>query len=231
MDLAALSLPELTDRRRELIRALAGTEHDPAGTPTAPAARVFTGVLYAAADLPRTLRAGAAGERARASVLIASPLLGMVGPADPIPASRLAMGSVQGVGVLGSFWRTALESALDERAGELIVDVRSSEFAALWRPPAGSPWVAVRVEQEVGGERRVVSHFAKHWRGLLIRHLLTRRGAEPTDARSLLRATRPLVRSGVLLAVELASARRGGQPEVLTLVVGPQGAGAGRGSA
>ena len=139
LDLAALGLLGLTEQRSRLVQALAGAEHDPAGLPTAPAAQVFTGVLFAAADLPRVLRGTASGERARRSLLVASPLLGMVGPADPVPASRLRMGTVPGVGALGPFWRRGLESVLAERVdGDLVVDARSSEFATLWRPPASA---------------------------------------------------------------------------------------------
>lgn len=201
--------------------ALAGTVLDLATTPTAPAANVFTGVLYAAADLPGLLhRRTSASGRTRESVLIASPLLGVVTPTDRIPASRLGMGTVDGIGGLGPFWRPHLESTLDpSAAGRVVVDVRSSEFLPLWRPPADSTWVSVRVVQESGGERRVVSHFAKHWRGMLVHHLLTRRGAEPTDLRSLVRATRGLVASGAIEGVEHEPAPRAGSPATLTLVV------------
>lgn len=220
LDLTALSLPGLTERRRDLLTALRGTEHDIADSPTARACDVFTGVLYAAAGLPRLLaRPGSAAERARRCVLITSPLLGMVGPDDRIPASRLAMGTVPGVGGLGAFWRPGLETALAERAeGELVVDVRSGEFTPLWRPPSSASWVTVRVEQDVDGERRVVSHFAKHLRGVLVGHLLRRRGAEPTDLRSLVRAARALQAQGTILAAEVAPSSSSAKPHVLTLV-------------
>ncbi len=39
--------------------------------------------------------------------------------------------------------------------------------------------MAVNVFTEVNGVRKVVSHFAKHTRGELARHLLTRRGKAP----------------------------------------------------
>jgi len=221
LDPASLALPELLTARTTLLAALAGTPHDPASAPTARAADVLTGVLYAAADLPGLLRRrGSAPERTRRSVLIASPLLGAVTPTDRIPASRLAMGTVDGVGGLGPFWRPHLEAALDPRAaGRVVVDVRSSEFLPLWRPPADAAWVSVRVVQEADGERRVVSHFAKHWRGMLVHHLLTRRGTEPTDLRSLVRAARGLVTSGAITGVEHEDAARPGSPAVLTLVV------------
>lgn len=220
LDLERLSMPELTERRRTLLTALAGTEHDPTGAPTARAADVLTGVLYAAAGLPSLLaRPGVTSAKTRSSVLIASPLLGMVGPDDLVPASRLAMGTVPGVGGLGPFWRPGLEAALDARAAnDLVVDVRSSEFAPLWRPPAFAAWVTVRIEQEVDGERRVVSHFAKHLRGVLVRHLLHRRGTEPTDARSLARAAKGLITSGAITGVELTPSRTASKPDVLTLV-------------
>lgn len=221
LDLDSLAFPELRTARATLLAALAGTANDPASTPTAPAAEVLTGVLYTAADLPGLLRRRtAAAGRTRDTVLIANPLLGMVTPLDRIPASRLAMGMVDGIGGLGPFWRRPVAAALDTRAaGRVVVDVRSSEFLPLWRPPSTSTWVSVRVVQESGGERRVVSHFAKHWRGMLVQHLLTRRGNEPTDLRSLVRAARGLVTSGAIQGVEHEHAPRPGSPATLTLVV------------
>lgn len=214
-----LSLPDLTDQRVALLAALAGTEDDPASHPTAPAAEVFTGVLYSAAGLPALLRRTVA-PRVRESVLIASPLLGMVGPADPVPASRLAMGRVPVVGSLAAHWRPDLQAALDDRVnGDLVLDARSGEFAPLWRPPATADWVTTSVVQQVGDSRRIVSHSAKHWRGLLAHHLLGRRAAPPQDARGLLRAVRGLIRSGDLLDVTLTPAPSPGRPSVLTLIV------------
>lgn len=222
LNLTALSLPELTAPRRRLLDALAGGPDDVTRSPAARSADVFTGVLFAAAALPRLLDSrGSAAGRTREQVLIASPLLGMVRPQDRIPASRLAMGTRTGVGALGPYWRPVLESALAPlAAGRLVVDARSSEFLPLWRPSADATWVRVAVEQQRSdGARRVVSHFAKHWRGILAHHLLTRRGTEPTDLRSLVRATRGLVTSGAILAVEHDGAARAGQPATLTLVV------------
>ena len=220
LQLDSLALPELTSARAELLSALDGTPFQAHDVPAAHAADVFTGVLHSAAGLPRILaRPGPAAHRASTDVLIASPLLGLVSPADQVPASRLAMGHVEGIGGLGGFWRPHLTAALEARAtGELIVDVRSSEFTPLWKPPVDACWVSVRIVQDVDGVRRVVSHFAKHLRGVLIHHLLTRRGNEPTDLRSLVRAAQGLIRSGEITGVESEVAQRPGQPHVLTLV-------------
>jgi cytoplasmic iron level regulating protein YaaA (DUF328/UPF0246 family) len=56
----------------------------------------------------------------------------------------------------------------------LLVDLRSSTYAAFWRPPADlAPRVAtVRVLHESGGTRKVVSHFNKATKGRLVRALL-----------------------------------------------------------
>ena len=58
------------------------------------------------------------------------------------------------------------------------MDCRSSTYAAAWTPPPAQT-VAVNVFTEVDGVRKVVSHFAKHTRGELARHLLqpARQGA------------------------------------------------------
>jgi cytoplasmic iron level regulating protein YaaA (DUF328/UPF0246 family) len=46
----------------------------------------------------------------------------------------------------------------------------------------------VNVFQERNGKRTVVSHFAKHTRGELARHLVTRRGKAPETPAALLKA-------------------------------------------
>jgi cytoplasmic iron level regulating protein YaaA (DUF328/UPF0246 family) len=45
--------------------------------------------------------------------------------------------------------------------------------------------VAVRVLRDDGGRRSVVSHMAKHTRGLVTRHLLERGGRDPRTPQAL----------------------------------------------
>jgi len=92
------------------------------------------------------------------------------------------------VGRLASFWKPQLNVALAAAtAGELLVDCRSSTYAAAWTPPPPQT-VAVNVFTEVNGARKVVSHFAKHTRGELARHLLSRRGKAPQTPAQLQKA-------------------------------------------
>jgi cytoplasmic iron level regulating protein YaaA (DUF328/UPF0246 family) len=94
------------------------------------------------------------------------------------------------VGRLASFWKPQLSEALTAAAsGHLLVDCRSSTYAAAWAPPPAQT-VSVNVFTEVNGVRKVVSHFAKHTRGELVRHLLARRGNAPQTPAQLLKATR-----------------------------------------
>jgi len=239
LDLDGLSSPSLTPLRRNVLDALAETSARPdavaalgvgasladevarnvalAAAPTAPAARVYTGVLYAAAGLGRLTPAQR--NRAHESVRIVSGLWGLVAPGDAIPAYRLSMGTdLPGVGPLAAVWREPLAAELDERAaGDLVVDARSAAYLAAWHPPRGTDWVTVRVERDAGGVRQVVSHHAKHTRGVLTRHLLTRRARLPRTALELDRAARELVGTD-LLGVELGPAVARGA-RTLTLVV------------
>ncbi|MFV0286110.1 MAG: YaaA family protein [Demequina sp.] len=188
VDMAALSHPSLTGARERVGAALAKVSgqrnafdvldvgpslHDEVErnrslwtNPADVAARVYSGVLYdaaGAADWDGTSLARAA-ERIR----IISALWGAVSPADRIPAYRLSMSTSLGrIGALASFWRQHLAADLSHLAGDgIIVDCRSSSYVAAWRP-TGHPCVAVRVERELHGKRSVVSHMAKHTRGLL----------------------------------------------------------------
>jgi cytoplasmic iron level regulating protein YaaA (DUF328/UPF0246 family) len=98
--------------------------------------------------------------------------------------------SLPDVGRLASFWKPQISAALAAASeGELLVDCRSSTYSAAWAPPPAQT-VAVNVFTEVNGVRKVVSHFAKHTRGELARHLLTRRGAAPRNPAQLLKAAR-----------------------------------------
>ena len=68
----------------------------------------------------------------------------------------------------------------------LLVDLRSSTYAAFWRPtPEVSRRVAPgRVLNESGGRRTVVSHFNKATKGRIVRALLED-GADPRTPQAL----------------------------------------------
>jgi uncharacterized protein len=233
MSLAELSFPSLTEPRTKVLAGLARlSAHDDAleqlgvgaslaaevarntrleQEPAAPAYRVYSGVLYDALNyrgLTSTQR-----RKANDAVVVVSGLWGAIGFADRIPAYRLSMAvALPGLGRLASFWKPHLSSALAEAAeGHLLVDCRSSSYAAAWAPPPGQT-VAVNVFTEQDGKRTVVSHFAKHTRGELARHLLSRRGKAPETPEQLLKATKEHWRA------ELVSAE-GRRPSALNIVL------------
>ena len=158
--------------------------------PAAPASAVYTGVLYDAAGAADWT--GTDLERAGERVRIVSALWGAVSPADRIPAYRLSMSTSLGrIGPLASFWRQQLAEELGHLAhGRLVIDCRSSSYVAAWRP-AGTPHVSVRVERELNGKRTVVSHMAKHTRGLLT-GALVKADAVPESPQDLADAARTL---------------------------------------
>lgn len=240
LDLSTLSFPALTEQRKQVLHALVElTTHHPeqalatlglspgqrhevdrdAGlltAPAAPAGRIYTGVLYDALGLA-TLDA-AARRRARAALVISSALFGAVRITDRIPAYRLSAGvTLPGVGGLNSSWRAPLADAMAEAAGRgLVVDLRSSGYAAMWSPdPAvAERTVTVRVLHErPDGTRAVVSHFNKATKGRLVRALLTG-GGSPRDPESLAELCHALG-----FSVDLAPATGRGAARRLDVVV------------
>jgi cytoplasmic iron level regulating protein YaaA (DUF328/UPF0246 family) len=188
LDLAALSFPELTTRRDRLVDALTklsarrpqtaldrlGLSRGQAGelsrnialrtAPAAPAGEVYTGVLF------ERLRLHQLSPEARARVVIASALWGVVRPDDPIPAYRLSMGArLPRIPGLAAYWRPALREALPD--GGLVVDMRSGAYAAAWAPKDAAV-VVVRAFIERDGARSAVSHMVKATRGDVARILL-----------------------------------------------------------
>lgn len=79
------------------------------------------------------------------------------------------------LGPTAGVWRAVLDPVLTSAAGSgLIIDCRSTSYAPAWRPSGdlARRTVSVRVFTEADGQRTVVSHLAKHTRGLVARWLL-----------------------------------------------------------
>ncbi|HEX3239899.1 MAG TPA: peroxide stress protein YaaA [Solirubrobacterales bacterium] len=143
--------------------------------PAAPAAEVYSGVLYDRLGL------AALSKTAQRRVLIASALWGVVRPEDRIPYYRFSSKARLGrIGPPATFWRPALAAALPDNPGALVVDMRSAAYAAAWKPKQAT-LLSVRAFSEQGGKRKVVSHMAKAVRGDVAKALLAARKA-PGDA-------------------------------------------------
>ncbi|WNG85263.1 peroxide stress protein YaaA [Mycobacterium sp. ITM-2016-00317] len=148
-------------------------------TPTLPAIRRYTGVLYDALDVESLT--GAAAGRAEERLAVGSALFGLLRAGDHIPAYRLSAGSkLPGRPTLAARWKPVLEPVLAELAEQqLVVDLRSGSYAALGKVP-GAVSVDVVAERD-DGRRTTVSHFNKAHKGRLARALATTR-SEPADA-------------------------------------------------
>jgi cytoplasmic iron level regulating protein YaaA (DUF328/UPF0246 family) len=199
LNLAALTAPELTAVRTDLVEHLVKLADDVPSArvalglsakqddeiarnaalwtgPTLPALRRYTGVLYDALDVRSMTRA----QRARAGrrLAVGSALFGFVRADDPIPAYRLSAGSaLPGRPTLRALWKPALSAVL-AGVDELVVDLRSGSYAAL-APVPGAVTLEVLSERP-DGSRSVVSHFNKAHKGRVAR-LLATTTAEPTD--------------------------------------------------
>jgi cytoplasmic iron level regulating protein YaaA (DUF328/UPF0246 family) len=208
LDLAALTAPELTPVRTELIENLvkladdvpaaraalsisAKQDHEIARNaalwtgPTLPAVLRYTGVLYDALDVRSMTRA----QRARAGrrLAVGSALFGLLAADDAIPAYRLSAGlQLPGLPTLRSLWKPALSPVLGG-IDDFVVDLRSGSYAAL-APAVGAVTVEVLSERP-DGSRSVVSHFNKAHKGRLAR-LLALTTAEPSDVVGLKRLLR-----------------------------------------
>lgn len=144
--------------------------------PCAAAHDLFTGVLYEAAGM-RELGADPACRRALGEhVLIVSGLWGLLRATDPVPDHRLSMGTrLEETGRLAAFWKPWLAPVLGEAAREgtargVVVDCRSGAYSPVWQPAPGQDVTLLRVKvvvERADGSRSVVSHHAKHTRGLL----------------------------------------------------------------
>lgn len=140
-------------------------------SPTRPAIERYTGVLYDALDHASLTRAGKT--KAADRLAIGSALFGVVRAIDPIPAYRLSGGSkVPEMPTLAAVWKPALSDALDA-VDDFIVDLRSGIYQQLG--PVHGAVTATVVTEATDGSRKVVSHFNKHYKGLMARELVSTR--------------------------------------------------------
>ena len=194
-----LSFPELGRTRQAVAEAVAtvSAHPDAAATPRAsaptsrprspatscstprrplPASRVYSGVLYDALDYASL--DSAAKRRANRWLVVVSALYGAVRPTDAIAPYRLSMAvNLPGVGPLASAWKPELGRVLPAAAGRgVVVDCRSSTYAAAWTPQGdlAERWVQVRVPG--------ATHMAKHTRGLVARQLCSVGSGRPPGA-------------------------------------------------
>lgn len=145
---------------------------------TMPAIERYSGVVYdglAVATLSPDAR-----RLADRAILIFSGLFGVLRGGDPVPAYRVpGKANVPGVGILTTFWKPCLAdvmpSLLGGRSVGLIVDLRSTDYAAMWTPTRefADRLVKVRVlSVKPDGSRGVISYSSKLGKGKLARALL-----------------------------------------------------------
>ncbi|MDT7844729.1 peroxide stress protein YaaA [Streptomyces justiciae] len=222
LKLESLSLPGLTEARSavlaELVELCAGDEEkarevlglseglrgeigknaELLGAGARPAGEIYTGVLYDSLGLA-SLDA-AAKRRAGRQLLVFSGLWGAVGVGDKIPSYRCSMGvKLPGLGALGAHWRGPMADVMPEAAGTgLVLDLRSSAYAAAWKPKGEVAGRTASVRVLHAPTRKVVSHFNKATKGRIVRSLLSA-GIAPAGPAELVEALRDL---GYVVEVE-----------------------------
>lgn len=208
VDLDALSFPELTAVRDQVLDAVIATSARPDAAkrlqvgpsvaaqvaqnalvrelPAVPVLDVYTGPLHAGLDAGSLSEA--ATERAGDSLVVASPLWGLLRPSDRIPPYRLHICSrLVGMDWLKPTWRPVLGPVLAEAAGShgVVVDLRSPNYQAMGMPTGlGDRTVNLHVDMKAGDGGGIGVVLAKQTRGQAARHLLET-GEEPQDPEAL----------------------------------------------
>ncbi len=155
--------------------------------PTTPALRRYAGTVYQGLGFESLT--GAQQRIAGRRTLIFSGLLGVVRGDEAVPDYRVpAKATLPGIGVASTYWRAQLGPLLEStlRRG-LVVDLRSGDYAAMWRAPASmrDRVVAVRVLSPVPrGGLGIISFASKLAKGRLAAQLVREceHGNDPRNA-------------------------------------------------
>src|SRR5690625_472286 len=238
LDLDGLSAPELRSQRERVLAALkkVSTRSDALERlgvgaslaqdverntvldtiACAPALLTYSGVLYEAMGASALVAAADDDEVLRGrlhDVLVFSALFGRVHGLDVIPAYRLAMKTeLADLGRLTSFWKPILAESSPLSPAEVALDCRSSDYRSAW-PGPNDRVVTMGAVTVKDGKRRVVSHWAKFYRGQFAGRLLA-------DERPLPESTDELVaRAQEFYDVEFTP-HTASKPAALTIVLG-----------
>ena len=173
-DLDSLPFPsQLSLRRRELMESSDFGSAD-AKNWARPAIDLYSGVLYQFLDF-RTLPASSQ-KRGDTEILIFSDLFGVLRPSNLIPLHPKRTK----ISIKNRKWSDLLPDLLNPLERELVVDCRSSTYMGFWKPnPAIT--VAIRVFQVSKGQRSVITHMSKKYRGELARLLLQNQAPKNPD--------------------------------------------------
>ncbi|CAB4541624.1 MAG: peroxide stress protein YaaA [Actinobacteria bacterium] len=126
------------------------------------AAQVYSGVLYQSLDYASL--SPAAKKRADKSIVIISAAFGALRLTDFIPYYKFK--------IEPKLWKAPLALALSGLDDELVVDMRSSTYATVWTPnPLNT--VGIRIFTKVGGQKKVITHMSKKYRGEVARYLVS----------------------------------------------------------
>lgn len=159
-------------------------------SPTCPALERYTGVVYAALDAASLTPAQRAA--ALRTIRIFSGGFGYLRAEEAVPAYRIpAAARLPAAGGVTALWKPVLRDVVAADVGsQLVVDLRSTDYAAMWTPPRHlreqvlSVRVLTRRRTTRGVVESVVSYNSKNVKGLLARALVlagTRR--DVTDVR------------------------------------------------
>ena len=173
--------------------------------PATPVAQLYTGVLYDALEVASLT--GPARARATRWIVVVSALYGAVRLRDSVAPYRLAMSTkVPGLPALPALWRPVLDEALTPAAARgLVVDTRSADYVAAWRPTgdAAARWVHIAVPG--------ATHGAKHTRGLVVR-TICEHGLDARTPTGLAEALDAHLRADRGFRADLAEPDRPGRP-------------------
>jgi len=138
---------------------------------TSPAIEIYAGVLYQGLDWDSL--SALQKKQANEKVLIISALFGLAKPLDQIFSYKLKIDNM--------FWRDAIATVSEKFVKELVIDCRSSTYKSVWSINPENT-IEVRVFKVVNGNRSVITHMSKKYRGELTRHLLMQPNDPATPA-------------------------------------------------